>query len=186
MDFLRQHLGAIPPLHRGQVSIVYPGYPRPRHGEGEAAFRYRARRDGAHVDGVKMFSDSRRRRVDEPHAWVLGLPLNDAGVEAAPLVVWEGSHDIMRRAFATAFEGQPPNLWSETDVTEAYTAARKTVFETCKRVTVHARPGEAYLMHRLALHGVAPWAAAPNSEGRMIAYFRPPHPGHLRDWLTAP
>ena len=29
------------PLHRGQVSAVHPGYPKPREGEGEAAFRYR-------------------------------------------------------------------------------------------------------------------------------------------------
>ncbi|MBE0554438.1 MAG: hypothetical protein IH625_12180, partial [Rhodobacteraceae bacterium] len=45
----------------------------------------------------------------------------------------------------------------------------------------------ATLMHRLCLHGVAPWAdgaiAAP--EGRVIAYFRP-ELASVADWLTAP
>ena len=185
LDFIARHLGPVPPLHKAQLSVVYPGYPRPRAGESEAAFRYRAKRDAAHVDGVKMFTEGRRRRVEEPHAWVLGLPLNDAEPEAAPLVVWEGSHEVMRRAFAAAFDGLPPQDWPQADVTEAYTAARKEVFETCKRVTVHARPGEAYLMHRLVLHGVAPWAEAP-AEGRMIAYFRPCLTGVMAHWLQAP
>ena len=59
------------------------------------------------------------------------------------------------------------------------------MFETCRRVTVPAQPGEAYLVHRLALHGVAPWedgAEAPE-EGRMIVYFRPEFPAGGRDWL---
>ncbi len=73
------------------------------------------------------------------------------------------------------------------DVTEAYHAARREVFETCARVVVHARPGEAYLIHRLALHGVAPWRAGAKAppEGRMIAYFRP-EIGSPADWIEAP
>jgi hypothetical protein len=186
VDFIASRIGPLPELHKAQLSVIYPGYPRPRAGESEAAFRYRSKRDAAHVDGVKMFSEDRRRRVEEPHAWVLGLPLNDSAPEAAPLVVWEGSHEVMRRAFAQAFDGLPPERWGGADVTEAYTAARKEVFETCKRVTVHARPGEAYLMHRLVLHGVAPWAGAPVDEGRMIAYFRPELTGIMAAWLTTP
>ena len=42
------------PLHRAQLSVTYPGYPRPRDGEGEAAFRYRRNRDAAHVDGISL------------------------------------------------------------------------------------------------------------------------------------
>ncbi|GLO74107.1 hypothetical protein MACH18_11870 [Phaeobacter italicus] len=182
IEFIRSHLGAIPPLHRAQVSSVFPGYPRPRPGEGEAALRYRIKRDAAHVDGVKMYGEHRRRKVEEPHAWVLGLPLNQASENASPLVVWEGSHNIMRRAFAAAFGNTPRSSWADVDVTDAYTAARAEVFETCPRVTVSAKPGEAYLMHRLCLHGVAPWgegASAPE-EGRMIAYFRP----ELADWTN--
>ncbi|AUQ70743.1 hypothetical protein [Phaeobacter inhibens] len=180
IDFITTHLGGLPDLHRAQVSSVFPGYPRPRPGEGEAALRYRIKRDAAHVDGVKMFGETRRRRVEEPHAWVLGLPLNESSPDASPLVIWEGSHVIMRRAFTAAFDGVPPGQWGEVDVTDAYTNARKEVFETCPRVTVSAKPGEAYLMHRLCLHGVAPWAegASAPEEGRMIAYFRP----ELADW----
>lgn len=182
VDFITRHIAAMPDLHRAQVSSVFPGYPRPRPGEGDAAFRYRVIRDAAHVDGVKMFGDQRRRRVEEPHAWVLGIPLNSASPDASPLVIWEGSHHIMRRAFAAAFDGVPQADWAEVDVTDPYTAARAEVFATCPRITVPAKPGESYLMHRLCLHGVAPWAesASAPEEGRMIAYFRP----ELADWTN--
>ncbi|UWQ59999.1 hypothetical protein K3722_07665 [Leisingera caerulea] len=186
VDFITQNLGPIPDLHRAQVSSVFPGYPRPRPGEGEAAFRYRVKRDAAHVDGVKMYGEHRRRKVEEPHAWVLGIPLNESSADAAPLVIWEGSHRIMRRAFAAAFEGVPPQDWADVDVTDAYTAARAEVFETCPRITVHAKPGESYLMHRLCLHGVAPWGegASASAEGRMIAYFRPELANWTKGWLA--
>lgn len=191
MDFIRQHFGGIADLHRAQISVVYPGYPRPRAGENDAAFRYRARRDAAHVDGVKMYGTGRNRRVEEPHAWVLGIPLTDSPPEAAPLVVWEGSHEVMRRGFAAAFEGHDPRDWHQVDVTEAYKAARAEVFETCPRVAVHARPGEAYLMHRLCLHGVAGWEMSPEAEsaeeeGRAIAYFRPDLAGGVLPWIRDP
>ncbi|WP_406649632.1 hypothetical protein [Aliisedimentitalea scapharcae] len=190
LEFIKNHIGPIPQLHKGQLSVMLPGYPKPRDGEGEAAFRYRLNRDAAHVDGVKLIpgAATRRRNVDEPHAWVLGLPLNGASADASPLVVWEGSHAIMRDAFAAVLNDHDPTTWAQIDITDAYTSARAKVFETCERVTVHAQPGEAYLMHRLALHGVAPWgaaASAPPGEGRMIAYFRP-EVTSLADWLTAP
>lgn len=205
IDFIRKSFGTLPDLHKAQVSIVYPGYPRPRTGEGEAAFRYRLRRDGAHVDGVKIYGEQRNRRVEEPHAWVLGLPLNSSAETAAPLVVWEGSHEIMRRGFTAAFAGVAPCDWHQVDVTKAYTAARAEVFETCPRIRVHAQPGEAYLMHRLCLHGVAPWEAEQDPEavsgqmigpatdqmtgqtvGRAIAYFRPEVAGGVASWLEQP
>ena len=176
------------PLHRGQVSVVYPGYPRPRAGENEAGFRYRQRRDAAHVDGLLAVGADRRRMLKERHAYILGLPLNRAMPEASPLVVWEGSHEIMRAAFAEALDGVAPDNWAEVDLTEVYTATRRVVFETCRRIEVSAAPGEAYAVHRLALHGVAPWregAEAP-PEGRMIAYFRPEFVGEKEAWLTAP
>ena len=47
--------------------------------------------------------------------------------------------------------------------------------------------GEALLLHRHILHGVAPWtegAEGPDA-GRMTAYFRPEFP-HIADWLSAP
>lgn len=175
-------LTPLPPLHRAQVSAIFPGYPRPRRGEGDAAFRYRRDRDAAHVDGLLPEGAARRRHLREPHAWILGLPLTETNPNAAPLVVWEGSHHVMRAAFARALDGSDPADWGEVDLTDAYHAARREVFATCRRVTVHARPGEAYIVHRLALHGVAPWAA-PDGPPRIIAYFRP-ELARATDWLA--
>jgi hypothetical protein len=171
-DFADDLFGRLP-LHRAQVSVIWPGYPRPRAGETAAAFRYRQNRDAAHVDGLLAVGPDRRRMLKEPHAWILGLPLNPVGPGAAPLVVWPGSHRIMARAFAQVFEGQPPDSWADIDVTDIYQAARRQVFETCDRVEVSAQPGEAYLLHRMMLHGVAPWTGPADPAGRMIAYFRP-------------
>jgi len=176
------------PLHRGQVSVMYPGYPRPRDGEGDGAFRYRLKRDAAHVDGLLAVGPDRQRMLKERHAYILGLPLNACSADASPLVVWEGSHVIMRAAFAAALTDHAPEDWGEVDLTEPYQAARREVFEHCKRVTVPASPGEAYLVHRHALHGVAPWdpdAEAPK-EGRIIAYFRPELIGLGPEWLNLP
>ena len=164
--------------HRGQVSVVHPGYPRPMAGETDAAFAYRRNRDGAHVDGLLPVGPARRRMLREPHAFILGLALTGADAGAAPLVVWDNSHHVMRRALARALAGIAPVRWRNTDVTEAYHAARREVFETCARVTLQPAPGEAVVLHRLALHGIAPWAdgAGAPAEGRMIAYFRPELP----------
>ena len=73
------------------------------------------------------------------------------------------------------------------DVTEIYHAARREAFETCRRVEITARPGEAYVVHRLALHGVAPWrdGTPAGPDGRMIAYLRPELP-ETGDWLALP
>jgi hypothetical protein len=176
------------PLHRGQVSVMYPGYPKPKEGEGDAAFGFRLRRDAAHVDGLLLEGPDRRRFLKERHAYILGLPLTECGAGASPLSVWEGSHKIMREAFGKALEGVPPEAWDEVDLTELYKAARREVFDTCTRRLLPAKPGEAYVVHRLAVHGVAPWedgAEAPE-EGRMIVYFRPEWPDAGDQWLTAP
>lgn len=175
------------PLHKAQLSTTYPGYPQPSDEESESAFRFRLTRDAAHLDGLLPIGPTRQRMVKEPHGWILGLPLTDADPHASPLVVWEGSHEILRAALRQALTPHPPEGWGEVDLTAAYAEARRTVFQTCPRRELPARPGEALLMHRLTLHGVAPWApgaqAAP--EGRMIAYFRPQLPD-VAGWLTLP
>lgn len=184
MDYITQQYGELP-LHKGQVSVIYPGYPRPRRGEGDSAARYRLKRDAAHVDGLRPAGPDRRRRVDEPHAWILGIPLSDASVDAAPLVLWEGSHHILRAAFARALGGHPDNSLHQVDITDIYQAARREVFETCPRIELPAKPGEAYLLHRHCLHGVAPWGANASAgpDGRMIAYFRPECAGGVAEWI---
>ncbi|MBT6507267.1 MAG: hypothetical protein HOK66_05535 [Marinovum sp.] len=163
------------PFHPAQLSVIYPGYPKPRIGDTEAGFRYRKNRDAAHVDGLLAVGPERRRMLKEPNAFILGLPLNSCSPAASPMVVWEGSHLIIAEVFQKAFAGIDATSWAEVDVTAVYQAARRQVFERCKRVLVHAAPGEAYVVHRLALHGVASWQSGADApeEGRMIAYFRP-------------
>nr|WP_298913514.1 hypothetical protein [uncultured Roseobacter sp.] len=188
VDFATRHCGGWPTLHRAQISVTYPGYPRARAGESAAAFRYRVDRDAAHVDGIIGLGTPKRRFVKEPHAFVLGLPLSQADVGAAPLVVWEGSHKIIQAAMQRAFEGYAEADLSDVDVTEIYQNARREAFERCARVQVHGEPGSAYLIHRLALHGVAPWAAGAtaSADGRMIAYFRPELVGGVAQWAHLP
>ncbi len=174
------------PLDRAQTSVCYPGYPKQGADEGDSAFRYRRDCDAAHVDGLHRIMPGRRRKLLERHAYILGIPLNDAPADAAPFVIWQGGHEIMRAAFARRFAEIPPDQWSGEDVTDAYQAARREVFATCERTPIHAKPGEAFLVHRLALHGVAPWR---KGEGRRaIAYFRPElaTSAGSADWLTAP
>jgi hypothetical protein len=177
---------ALPPaLHRAQLSVIYPGYPQQDPGDTDAAHRFRRDRDAAHLDGLLAEGPDKRRYLREPHAWILGLPLNVS--DASPLVVWDGSHEIIRAAFQQAFAGIAPADWRNTDVTRAYQAARKDVLDRCARRVVQAAPGQAVILHRLTIHGVAPWAPAATAppEGRMIAYFRP----LLRDpadWLRLP
>lgn len=188
VDYITQTCGGWPALHKAQISGLFPGYPRPRDGETAAGFRYRRDRDAAHVDGVLGVGTPKRRFVQEPHAFILGLPLTVADRGAAPLVVWEGSHLIMQAAFRAAFAAAPQTDPGMLDVTEIYQAARRHAFETCPRVVVHGPPGSAWLVHRLALHGVAPWAESATSapEGRLVAYFRPPMPGGPKAWAEAP
>ncbi|MGL4279019.1 MAG: hypothetical protein ACRCS0_01525 [Albidovulum sp.] len=173
------------PLHRAQVSTVLPGYPQPSPAESAAAFAYRRDRDSAHIDGILPIGPAKRRMVREPHAWLLGLPLTACGPGASPLVVWDGSHRIMGRAFAAALGPLAEETRPYTDITEAYQAARREVFATCARVELHTRPGEAVLLHRHTLHGISPWmegADAP-AEGRIVAYFRPLLPA-VGSWLA--
>lgn len=168
-----------------QVSVVHPGYPRPSEGESEAAFRFRRDRDAAHVDGLLPVGPTRRRHLREHHGFILGIPLTATGPGASPLVVWEGSHLLLGAAFARALAGREPTDWAGIDLTDAYHAARRAAFATWPRVALPAVPGEATLLHRHMLHGVAPWEAGAEApaEGRMIAYFRPdPAPGGSPGW----
>jgi hypothetical protein len=172
------------PWHRAQLSVMYPGYPRRDEGETEAAHRFRRDRDGAHLDGLLAEGEAKRRHLREPHAFILGLPLTDVTAQTAPFVVWEGSQHVIGRAFADAFAGLAPSAWGDVDVTEVYQAARREVFETCPRAVITARPGEAILCHRRAIHGVAPWGDAEGPEdGRMIVWFRPIL-SQVGDWLS--
>ncbi|WP_415920167.1 hypothetical protein [Tateyamaria sp. SN6-1] len=169
----------VPPLpfHPAQVSIVYPGYPGRDAGEGQGAHRFRDIRHAAHVDGLLPVGPDRRRFAQEFHAYILGLPLNAS--DAAPTVVWPGSHRIMQAALRAAIGQNDP---ATVDVTEAYHAARKDVFAQIEPIAVRAKPGGAFLLHRFALHGAASWDG-PVGPARMIAFFRPEFEVPA-DWLA--
>jgi hypothetical protein len=176
------HVEAMP-LHPAQLSVVFPGYPKQDPDESDAAHRFRKERCAAHLDGLLRVGPENRRYLKEPHAWILGLPLTD--VPNAPLVVWEGSHEIIREAFMVAFAGMPPSMWGEIDVTDIYKDARREVFELCEPREVKMVPGQSVILHRLSIHGVAPWGKGLATEPRMVAYFRPLME-EQKDWLRAP
>lgn len=157
--------------HAAQVSIVYSGYPKRDADEPEAAYSYRLKRDAAHMDGLLPEGPEKRRHLREPHGFVLGMALNEA--TASPLVVWEGSHVIMQAAFAAAYKGIAPAQYGDVDVTEVYQEARAEVFARCARLEIPTVVGEAVILHRHLIHGVAAWDGDAPAEGRMIAYFRP-------------
>ncbi len=184
VEFPWKDIGLKPvPLHPAQLSVIRGGYPRRDDREDEKAFRFRVLRDAAHLDGLLPIGPEKRRMVREPHGWILGLPLNRADAGASPLVVWEGSHRVMGAALRDAFSGQSGDL-ENVDITGAYQAARKQVFDLCPRVELPGKPGEAVILHRHMIHGVAPWAEGAEAEapGRMVAYFRPMLPS-VADWV---
>lgn len=172
-------------LHSAQLSVIRPGYPQPSPDESPAAFAFRRDRDAAHLDGLLAIGPDKRRMVKEPHAWILGLPLNET--PASPLTVWEGSPDLVRKALLSALNPHPPETWADIDLTDAYQEARREVFATCRRIELPAKPGQATLLHRLTIHGVAAWKPEDEAtpEGRMIAYLRP-QLDSVQDWLTNP
>ncbi len=170
-----------------QVSVCYPRYPQPMESEPAAAFRYRRERDAAHVDGLLPEGPDRRRHLREHHGFILGIPMVEFSADAAPFVIWEGSHEMIRAAISERFGNLPPDHWGDEDITDVYHRIRRSVFDHCKRVEIAARPGEAFVAHRLSVHGVAPWGelATAGADGRMICYFRPTIGGPV-EWLRAP
>ncbi len=188
IEFVHQNI--VPPgfeWDAAQISVCYPGYPQPGESESSAALRFRLERDSAHVDGLLPEGGQRQRHLREYHGFILGIPLVDFNEDASPFVVWEGSHEIIRAAFTQRFKGLGVDKWGDEDITEIYQQTRKQVFDSCKRVELHANPGEAFIVHRLAVHGVAPWqdGAVAGKDGRMICYFRP-ETGGPQTWLEAP
>jgi hypothetical protein len=181
--------GMIPALslHPAQLSVIHPGYPGRDPQDTDAAHRFRRDRDAAHLDGLIAEGPDKRRHLREPHAWVLGIPLTGCSPDASPLVVWEGSHALIRAALAGAFAGVPPDHWGDVDVTDIYQTTRAKAFAECPRRPLPLRPGQSVLVHRHLIHGVAPWGAGAFAppEGRMIAYFRP-LVARVQDWLDAP
>jgi len=172
-------------LDAAQVSAVYPGYPKPKLGESDSAFRYRLKWDAAHVDGLIPDPQSRRRFVQEFHAFILGIPMQGTDAGCSPLVVWEDSHVLVKETFRRILAHHPVAAWNTIDLTDHYHALRREVFSKCRRIVVNANPGQSYLLHRHTLHGISPWLAKDDHPGRIICYFRPEFSNAV-DWLEAP
>ncbi|WGI21043.1 hypothetical protein [Amylibacter sp. IMCC11727] len=188
VDFVHEYIKPEPILwDSAQVSVCYEGYPQPWEGESDAALAFRRNRDAAHVDGLHGEGQPRRRFLREFHQFLLGIALTDSPAKAAPFVIWEGSHKIVQRAFSEALAPYPVAQWPEVDLTDVNMATRREIFETCPRVELPLKTGEAYVIHRHALHGVAPWEMGLKGpiEGRMIAYFRPADESKMQQWVDA-
>lgn len=169
-----------------QISVCMPGYPRPSDEEPASAHRYRMIRDAAHIDGLRRVAPDRRRFLDEYHGFILGIPMAEFNQDASPFVVWQGSHQIAQSAFQQEFSDLSPDNWGERDVTDVCHIVRTQIFTECARIELHCRPGACFLVHRFALHGMAPWGqnAVATDDGRMICYFRPEISDRKR-WLLA-
>jgi hypothetical protein len=91
----------------------------------------------------------------------------------------------MGDAFRRALSGLDPK---DVDLTEVYQTARRAVFAAIEPLAVRMKPGQAVLLHRHLLHGVAPWGdkTVPTENGRMIAYFRPEYPFGSNAWHQTP
>ncbi len=160
---------------KAQVSICYDGYPKPGKSETEASFLYRIKKFGAHVDGILPLGETRRRYAREYHNFIFGIPLVNFNKFAAPVVVWEGSHKIMRRFLSQKLLKNSSKFWKDQDITHLYHEARREVFLHCRKKIIVVPIGGSYILHRLSLHGIMPWGKNGHAEGsnRMIAYFRP-------------
>jgi hypothetical protein len=124
---------------------------------------------------VSRQGSEKRRYLRGFHAFILGIPLVEVRADNSPMVVWERSHAIVRDSFLEHFGDTPAEHWPEIEITRVYRNLRRIIFDSCRRVAVCARPGEAWLVHRLALHGLAPWQrddSAASAERRVI-FFRP-------------
>jgi len=121
------------------------------------------------------------RFFQEYHAFVLGIPLCDVSANNAPVVVWEGSHHILGAMLRAQLGHLSVADWGQVDLQKVYATTRRRIFETCKPVEIHAKPGEAYIIHRFALHGVRPWISG--NAKRPVIYFRPAPSGDFTDFF---
>lgn len=173
------HLPPAMPLHRAQLSVAFPGYPKQDPHQSDANHRFRVQRCAAHMDGLLPEGPNNRRYAREFHAYILGIALTDSS--GAPTVYWKGSHQILQDAFAAHCT---VDTLTDTDVTELYSETRRRVFERCECVPLPMTTGQSVLLHRFTLHGTAPWNSA-DTTPRIHAFFRP----EMRNralWLSAP
>ena len=137
------------------------------------AFKYRKNRFNTHVDGVVPVGEAKRRYAREYQTFIRRIPLVDYSEFLAPVVFWEGSHNIMHYYLSKQLILLKDGLSKNEDISGIYNEARREIFTKCKPKSVTALVGGSYLIHRLALHGVMPWRGNQKlGDGeRMIPYF---------------
>ncbi len=186
LKFIKHHepnFGGI--FDKGQISICYTGYPRRMNSESKSSFDFRRNRYAAHIDGILPVGKTRRRFIKEYHSFILGIPINQAGKEASPCVIWEGSHEIIKNELRKYKRLRKISNWGNEDITEFYNDLRKKIFSSCEVKEIWVPMGHAYIINRLSLHGIMPWNQKPKGDenSRMIAYFRPDLKNGQKRWL---
>ncbi len=170
VNFIEQTLGSTLQLDQGQISAIMPGYPRADPDQTEASFRYRLKREAAHVDGLLLEDGERYAR--EYHAYILAIGLHDVESGASPFVVWNGSHKLIHRSLRSELDAYPEHQWPSIPIGDVYKQARRSAFDECQRVELSLNAGEAVLVHRLMLHGTAAWQSDQRG-ARVLCFFRP-------------
>ena len=163
-------------LDQGQISAIYPGYPQADTLQSEQAHYFRQRHYAAHLDGLVPQGTGRRRFLTEQHSFILGISLTDHPANAAPLMVWPGSHQRIQAWLQTTLGTESSTKWANIDLTDEYQQIRRQILEDTEPQALYLAKGEAYVLHRHLLHGMGLWPKSiedPRHQGRIITYFRP-------------
>ena len=179
---------AVGELDLGQISALFPGYPQIDPQQSVAANQFRRRHYAAHLDGLVPLGPQRRRFLTEQHSFILGISLTSHPVNAAPLMIWPGSHKRIQAWLIANLSGLPTADWDQIDLTDGYQDIRKHILADTEPQALHLAKGEAYVMHRHLLHGMGHWPnsiADPHNQGRIIVYFRPCWHQPMQ-WLKGP
>lgn len=167
---------SIQAMDQGQISALFPGYPQPDPQQSKAANHFRKHHFAAHLDGLVPHGPDRRRLLTEQHSFILGISLTDHPANAAPLMVWPGSHMILQKWLIDHLGSLPESDWCTFDLTQSYQQTRQQILADIQPQAIHLDQGDAYVFHRHMLHGMGSWppkAVDHNAQGRILAYFRP-------------
>lgn len=178
-EFAKKHIPLCDDLDKAQISVCVSGYPQP---DGEAGFAFRLHKDAAHLDGLLKEND--KRFLCEYHGYILGIGLNSTDEKSSPVVIYEGSHKRVQAWLQKRFADE--KAWETIDLTAEYNALRKDILQTCPRKILPLQKGEAFILHRLSIHGTARWESESHTP-RKLAFFRPAiSKKNMQNWLHSP
>ncbi len=128
MEFIKNDLRFAPPLHRAQVSVCYPGYPRTSPDETPAAFGFRLNRDASPCRRASGGRPGSPPLPERAAAYIWGFRSRKPVRMPRRWSLWQGSHRHMGKVFTEALANKAQAEWPGIDLTEAYQAARREVF----------------------------------------------------------